>query len=125
MKPSSESISMAFPYALVSKLPESSCLAVIQAFVELAADELYSDYMHPDIPEPLVFLCIKHYANSSSVLEATLDAGFNVDQAMSSEGGNLTALYWAMTGGKQIGDHIVECLISRRGESKHRLLFRS
>ncbi|KAH9215048.1 hypothetical protein DL95DRAFT_523587 [Leptodontidium sp. 2 PMI_412] len=114
MKPASESISMAFPYAFVSNLPESSCLAVIQAFMEMAADDLYPDYMHPDIPEPPVFLCIKHYPNSLSILEATLDAGFNIDQSMSSESGKFTAIYWAMTGGNQIGDHIMECLISRR-----------
>ncbi|KAH7369847.1 hypothetical protein BKA65DRAFT_386297 [Rhexocercosporidium sp. MPI-PUGE-AT-0058] len=114
MRPASESVSMAFPYALVSGLPESSCLAVIQAFMEMAADDLYSDYMHPEIPEPPIFLCIKHYPSSLDILEATLDAGFNVDQAMSSESGKFTALYWAMTGGKQTGDHIVECLINRQ-----------
>ena len=123
MKPASESTSMAFPYAFVTGLPESTCLAVIQAFVEKAVDDLYPDYMHPEIPDPPVFLCLRHYANSLSVLEATLDAGFNVDQAMSSESGNYTALYWALSGGNQFGDHVVECLISRGGESDLCILF--
>ncbi|KAH7382813.1 hypothetical protein BKA64DRAFT_582928 [Cadophora sp. MPI-SDFR-AT-0126] len=116
MKPAAESTSMAFPYAFMTKLPDSTCLAVIQAFAERAADDLYPDYMHPEIPEPPVFLCLQHYANSLSVLEATLDAGFNVDQAMSSENGNFTALFWALSEGSRFRDHIIECLISRGGE---------
>lgn len=116
MKPAPESISMAFPYALVSKLPESTCLAVIESFVEMASGDLYSDYMHPEIPEPPVFLCVKWYPNNLRVLEATLNAGFHVDQAMSSESGKFTALYWALTGGKKVSDDIVEFLISRGGE---------
>jgi ankyrin repeat protein len=116
MKPAPESISMAFPYALVSKLPESTCLAVIESFVETASEDLYPEYMHPDIPEPPVFLCVRWYPNNLRVLEATLNAGFHVDQAMSSESGKFTALYWALTGGKKVGDHMVEFLISRGGK---------
>lgn len=116
MKPCPESISMAFPYALVSKLPESTCLAVIESFVEMASEDLYPEYMHPEIPDPPVFLCVKWYPNNLRVLEATLNAGFHVDQAMSSGSGKFTALYWALTGGKKVGDHMVEFLISRGGE---------
>jgi hypothetical protein len=116
MKPAPESISMAFPYALVSKLPESTCVAVIESFAEMASEDLYPEYMHPEIPEPPVFLCIKWYPNSLKVLEATLNAGFHVDQAMSSGSGRFTALYWALTGGKKVGDHMVEFLISQGGE---------
>ena len=116
MKPAPESISMAFPYALVSKLPESTCLAVIELFVEMASEDLYPEYMHPQIPEPPVFLCVKWYPNNLRVLEATLNAGFHVDQAMSSGAGRFTALYWALTEGKKVGDHMVEFLINRGGE---------
>jgi hypothetical protein len=35
---------------------------------------------------------------------------------MSSGSGKFTALYWALTGGKKVGDHMVEFLISRGGE---------
>ncbi|KAL2072220.1 hypothetical protein VTL71DRAFT_11563 [Oculimacula yallundae] len=113
MKPGSLSVSMAFPYALVSGLSEATCLAVIQAFMDLAAQDLYPD-MHPELPDPPVFLCIKHYPHSKTVLEATLDAGFDVDQAISSEDGRMTALYWVLSEEKKIGDHMVECLIDRR-----------
>ncbi|KAG0650159.1 Skeletal muscle ankyrin repeat [Hyphodiscus hymeniophilus] len=113
MKPAPESISMAFPYALVSNLPESICLAVIESFVEMASEDLYPEYMHPEIPEPPVFLCVKWYPKSLSVLEATLKAGFHVDQEMSSENGKFTALYWSLTGGKKVEDHMVEFMISR------------
>jgi hypothetical protein len=117
MKPTSESISMAFPYAYVSKLSEANALAVIDSFVELSAEELYPDFMHPEIPEPPVFLCVKHYPNNLKILESTLKAGFHIDQAMSSDSGKYTALYWSMVQGKKIEDSVVEFLISRGGES--------
>jgi hypothetical protein len=46
----------------------------------------------------------------------TLNAGFHIDQTMSSESGNLTALYWSLVQGKKIEDRVVEFLISRGGE---------
>jgi hypothetical protein len=116
MKPASESVSMAFPYAYVSKLPEANALAVIDSFVELSAEELYPDFVHPVIPEPPVFLCVRHYPNNLKILELTLNAGFHIDQTMSSESGNLTALYWSLVQGKKIEDRVVEFLISRGGE---------
>jgi hypothetical protein len=116
-KPTSESISMAFPYAYVSKLPEENALAVIDSFVELSAEELYPDFMHPVIPEPPVFLCVKHYPNNLKILELTLKAGFHIDQVMSSESGKYTALYWSLVQRKKIEDHMVEFLISQGGES--------
>jgi hypothetical protein len=93
MKPASESVSMAFPYAYISKHPEANALAIIDSFVELSAEELYPDFVHPEIPEPPVFLCVRHYPNNLKILELTLNTGFHIDQTMSSESGKLTALY--------------------------------
>jgi hypothetical protein len=122
MKPTSESVSMAFPYAYVNKLPDTNALAVIDSFVELSAEELYPDFMHPEIPEPPVFLCLKYYPNNLKILESTLKAGFYIDQVMSSESGKYTALYWSLVQGKKIEDRMVEFLISRGGESDIPLL---
>ncbi|KAF4634237.1 hypothetical protein G7Y89_g3872 [Cudoniella acicularis] len=113
MNPSADSVSMAFPYAFHSKLGEASTLAVIELFVELAADQLDPDFMHPEIPEPPVFLCLNHYPTSPRVLKATLKAGFRVDETMSSESGKYTAIYWSLsTQGKKIADPLVELLIT-------------
>ena len=116
MKPTSETVSMAFPYAYVSKLPEASALAIINSFVELSAEELYPDFMHPEIPEPPVFLSVKNYPNNVEILAATLKAGFHIDQIMSSETGRYTALYWSLVQGKKIEDGVVEFLIRQGGE---------
>jgi hypothetical protein len=122
MKPTSESVSMAFPYVYVSKLSEANVLAVIDSFVELSAEELYPDFMHPEIPEPPIFLCVNYYPNNLEILESTLKAGFHIDQVMSSESGKYTALYWSLVQGKKIEDHMVEFLISRGGKSHPLLL---
>jgi hypothetical protein len=45
-----------------------------------------------------------------------LNAGFHIDQAMSSESGKYTALYWSLVQGKKIEDRVLEFLISRGGE---------
>ncbi|KAG9228084.1 hypothetical protein BJ875DRAFT_490245 [Amylocarpus encephaloides] len=114
MKPCNESISMAFPYAFHSKLGEENTLQVIETFIELAVDHLDPDFMHGQIPEPPVFLCINSYPNNLQILEATLRAGFRVNDPMSSEEGQITALYWALSSkGKKIADSMVELLISR------------
>jgi hypothetical protein len=118
MNPATESVSMAFPFAFFSKLGEASTLAVIDSFVELSAGELDPDFMHPDIPEPPIFLCLNHYPTSLKILESTLKAGFHIDEMMSSESGKYTALYWSLSAqGKKIGDPVVELLISRGGKS--------
>jgi hypothetical protein len=116
-KPTSESISMAFPYAYASKLSEENALAIIDSFVELSAEELYPGFMHPEIPEPPVFLSVKHYPNNLKILERRLKAGFHIDQAMSSESGKYTALYWSLVQGKKIEIDVVEFLIRQGGES--------
>ncbi|XMA14050.1 hypothetical protein WAI453_006841 [Rhynchosporium graminicola] len=95
LRPKSLSISMAFPYAFVSGHPDIKCLEVIQAFTDVAADELYPEFMHPETSEPPVFLCMKYYPHSQGVLGATLDAGFDIDQPMSFESRSFTAWYWA------------------------------
>ncbi|CZT42621.1 uncharacterized protein RSE6_02551 [Rhynchosporium secalis] len=100
LRPKSLSISMAFPYAFVSGHPDIKCPEVIQAFTDVAADDLYPEFMHPEISEPPVFLCMKYYPHSKGVLGATLDAGFDIDQPMSSESRSFTAWYWASSGGK-------------------------
>jgi hypothetical protein len=46
-----------------------------------------------------------------------LKAGFHIDEAMSSESGKYTVLYWSLTQGKKIEDRMVEFIISRGGES--------
>ncbi|PMD32806.1 hypothetical protein L207DRAFT_590496 [Hyaloscypha variabilis F] len=118
MKPTSETVSMAFPYAYVCKLPEANALAVIDSFVELSTEELYPGFMHPEIPEPPVFLSVKHYPNNVEILAATLKAGFDIDQVMSSENGRYTALYWSLVQGKKIGDDVVEFLIRQGADLK-------
>jgi hypothetical protein len=80
--------------------------------------------MHPEIPEPPIFLCVKHYPNNLDILESTLKAGFHIDQVMSSESGMYTALYWSMVQKKTIEDRVVEFLISRGGESDMPFYFR-
>jgi hypothetical protein len=117
MNPNTESVSMAFPFAFLSRLGGESTLAVIDSFTELSAGELDPEFMHPTIPEPPVFLCLKHYPNSLEILESTLRAGFHVDQMVSSDKGNITALYWSLSAqGKEIRDDVVEHLISRGGK---------
>jgi hypothetical protein len=92
-------------------------LAVIDSFTELSAGELDPEFMHPTIPEPPVFLCLKHYPHSLEILESTLRAGFHVDQMVSSDKGNITALYWSLSAqGKEIRDDVVEHLINRGGK---------
>ncbi|KAE9382018.1 hypothetical protein N431DRAFT_476739 [Stipitochalara longipes BDJ] len=113
MKPTSETVSMAFRYAYACKLPEANALAVIESFMELSAEELYSDFVHPVIPEPPVFLSVKNYPNNVEILAATLKAGFHIDQVMSSENADLRnhpvpLLHLAIDDGRH---GIVQCLI--------------
>ncbi|KAH8676507.1 hypothetical protein BGZ60DRAFT_525953 [Tricladium varicosporioides] len=114
MNPSMDSVSMAFPYAFHSRLGEASTLAVINAFVELAADQLDPDFMHEEIPEPPVFLCLNHYPANLSILESTLRGGYRADETMTCESGKYTALFFALsTQGKRVTDPVVELLIDR------------
>lgn len=117
LNPNSESISMALPFAFFSKLGEDGTLAIIEAFVEMSAAQLDPDFMHPEIPEPPVFLCLNHFPDSLKILDLTLKAGYHVDQKMSSDNGRYTALFWAISAkGGKIGDPVVELLISHGGE---------
>jgi hypothetical protein len=117
MNPAPNSVSMAFPFAFFSRLGEDSTLAILESFVEFTKGELEQDFMHPEISEPPTFLCLYHHPNSLKILESTLNAGFPIDQTMSSESGKHTALYWALSAqGKNVGDPMVELLINRGGK---------
>lgn len=114
--PSTESLSMAFPYIFHSPIGDVNVLEVIQLF-GACSGKLDPQFQHPNIPEPPVFLCLNYFPSNLRILEATLNAGYNVDQMMSSPDGNLTALYHAISTTKNpIGDPVVELLINRGGE---------
>lgn len=118
LTPSSSSLSKAFPFAFHSKLGERSVLAVIDAFAELSAGELDPYFVHPEIPEPPIFLCLHHYPNSISIIKSTLRAGFYIDEPMSDDNGRYTALYYALSmQGKMIEDPVIELLINEGGRS--------
>jgi hypothetical protein len=114
---------MALPYLFISGVKEEGMLSLLQLFVEYLGDNIAQPLNHPQLPDAVVFLSIRHYPKSHRVLKAVLDAGFVVDQRMYHELGDgnernyMTALFWALSLPKgTVSETVIETLIAYGGE---------
>lgn len=79
--PSSEAVSMAFPYLFDHELSEEQALEMITLFTDYhhEGQRLDAMFAHPE-SEPVIFRAISQYPRSSGILQALLDAGYYYDQ---------------------------------------------
>lgn len=122
-KPTTHTVSMAFPFIFKATLAEDELLVLIDLFAEYHDGEERLDVMftHPE-REPVLFQAISRYPRSAKVLQALLDAGFYHDQMTMGrvmpedieEEEQLSLLLWALLQPqKRVSDSVIELLISR------------
>lgn len=80
-KPTTESLSMAFPYVFDHEVTEAEALDLVTLFTEYHDRETRLDPMfpHPD-SEPVIFKALTRYPRSIKLVQALLDAGYYHDQ---------------------------------------------
>lgn len=122
-KPSTHTISMAFPYILEGDIDEPDLLQLIALFTEYHDGEERLDVMftHPRF-EPVLFQAVSQYPRSVKILQALFDAGFYHDQVIMDrvmpehieEDEQVSLLLWALLQPqKVVSDSVIELLIQR------------
>ncbi len=122
LKPSTETLSMAFPYVFESELNEDEALELIKLFTEYSDGEAGLDVMfkHPH-SEPVVFRALSQHPRSTKILEALLNGGYYHDQMTMvrvmpemEEDEPASLLFWALLQPqKRISSSIIEMLIKK------------
>jgi len=111
----SHSLALAFPYIFHSKIDESTMVAIVNKFRCHPNQRFKEQFLHPNVPQPVVLLSIRSFPQSLNFLASILDAGFPFDEKRGCEMtfGNTTiattALFWALS---QPGEFVHDSLIA-------------
>jgi hypothetical protein len=123
MSPSTESMSMAFPYLFVSSPSDEQALVdLVNLYVEHTGEQLDVGFSHPLFP-PVLFLSLDKHPRWAKVLDTLIKAGYPVNQQISviAEGGvgqeHKSLLFWALDQEqKRISDPSIDVLIDHGGK---------
>jgi ankyrin repeat protein len=110
----SHCLALAFPYIFHSKVDESTMVAIVNKFRCHPNQRFEEQFLHPNVPQPVVLLSIMSFPQSLNILASILGAGFPVDEKRGCEmtSGNTTILttplFWALS---QPGEFVHDSLI--------------
>ncbi len=120
LKPTTETLSIAFPYIFDFKRTEDEACQLIRLFTEYDSGEDRLDVMfnHPR-SEPVVFRALSRHPRSIKVLQALLDGGFYYDKMTmarvtpgAAEDEQVSLLLWALLQPqKRVSSAVIELLI--------------
>ena len=122
LKPTTDSISMAFPYIFDVERVEDEILELIRLFGDYSDGKERLDVMfaHPK-SDPVIFRALSQHPRSTKIVEALLDAEYYYDQMTMArvmpeveEDEQVSLLFWALLQPqKRISSRVIELLITR------------
>ena len=125
LKPSIQTLSLAFQCIFDTALPQDEVFDLFKLFAEYRDGDVRIDVMsEQQSAEPLLVRALSQYPRSTKILEALLDAGLYHDQPCHfklhsdvEEPEQMTLLSWAIAQPqKRVSTAVIETLVARGGE---------